>query len=188
MGRWKQNVQVDICRRGGQEPRATQDQRHVDVPPYTHGVPPCKQPRDEGGHGADEPEPLQAAVDGARAEDAPRADGAPDDARRVKDLLARTSVLVRLVIRAVAHEPNQYLSRVVCVCVCVCWEGGRRGGKNDRRRNQVRQCEHNVSFIITYHTSGMLASAQFMTAICTMADHMLATSCDENMVRGGTFM
>lgn len=34
----------------------------------------------------------------------------------------------------------------------------------------------------------MVASAQFMTAICTMADQMLATSCEANMLRGGTFM
>lgn len=40
---------------------------------------------------------------------------------------------------------------------------------------------------LTYQTSGIFMSAQFMTAICTIADQRLATSCAENIVRGGTF-
>lgn len=97
-------LQIDIRGSRRQVSRAPKDQRHVDIPPYAHRAPPGEQPRDDGRHRADQPEPLQAVVDGAGTEDAPRANGAPDNAGGVKYLLAGARVLIWLVVRAVVKK------------------------------------------------------------------------------------
>lgn len=167
-------LQVDIRRRWRQVSRSSQNQRHVDIPPYTHRTPPGKQPCNNGRHRADEPEPLQSIVNCTGAEDSSGTDGAPDDTRGVKHLLARTCVLIRLKIGAkkrhnIIDNGKQNQSSSPCG----------RGKKREPPKMQK---------VVTYQTSGIYASAQFITAICTIADQMLATSCEANMVRGGTFM
>lgn len=149
--------QVNVRRRRGQIPRTAPDQRHVDIAPDAHGVLPCEVPRDERRDGAQQPAPLQAAVNRALSEEPSRSNRAPNNAGCVKDFLARAGVLIWLGIRA---------ERGMRQCFSV-WPSG-----------NVR----------AYQTSGIFVKAQFMTAICTMADHMLATSCAENMVLGDTFM
>ena len=74
-----------------------EDERRADVPPHGARPPAGDEPRHDGRQRAHEPEPLQPAVHGARAEDACGADGAPDDGGRVEDAAPRARVAVLLV-------------------------------------------------------------------------------------------
>lgn len=175
-GGWGGYLQVNVCRRRGQESRAAPDQRHVDVPPNTPRVLPRKEPRDERRHSAQEPAPLQAAIESALGEESPGPDSAPDHAGSVEYLLVGTCVLVFLSVGARKKSVPALLQ---------CKRGEGRGGN---QKTSARNEKDGEDECLAYQTSRIFISAQFITAICTIPDQILATSCAANIVRGGTFI
>lgn len=152
------DVQVDICRRRWQISRATPDKWHMEVSPYAHWVFPRKVPRDKWSHSTQEPTVLEATVEGTVTKQSSGTDGTPNHTCCVENFLTRACVHIGLSIGAAKES----------VILAINAEEAR--GK------------------ASYQTSGIFSSAQFITAICTIADQMLATSCAENIVRGGTFI
>lgn len=100
---------VDEHRRRREHSGSAEDEGEVDVSPDRAGITLGEEPRDDGCDGADQPEPLQTAVEGLAGEHASRADGAPDHGSRVEDLGLWAGELICLVVLAdvgdVAERP-----------------------------------------------------------------------------------
>lgn len=92
------NLQVNIRRSRREIARSSQNKRHMDIPPQAPGILARKEPRSKRRNGAQEPEPPQPIVHGSRTKHSACANGAPDDAGCIKDLLVGASVLVGLVV------------------------------------------------------------------------------------------
>lgn len=156
-------AEVDVDTRGREPTGAAENKGRADVAPNGARPAPSEDPGEDRSKGADEPEPLEAVVDGLSAKDAGGANGTPDNGGGKEDTTTGAGVIVLLlqvadvgnVGEGPVHDDDLNNSRPD--------RGDELGGEHDARRHlhvvtklqilsEIQGLRHaNVAIVLKHH-------------------------------------